>query len=331
VAAPPSVDAVFPTVPLARGHYESFYLRAVHPIDPLGVWVRYTVHKRPGAPPRGSVWFTLFDAEAGAPLASKVTLDDPQVPPGGYVRIGESAFEPGHATGAARTDGCDASWDLRMEATAPLFRHLPSDWMYRRRLPRTKTESPAPAATFEGSVEVDGRTIAVDGWLGMMGHNWGAQHAERWVWLHGIGFDGHSGSWFDAAVGRVKLGPATTPWIGNGCLHLDGTSYRLGGLERARTTEVEENVEHCEVRLPGDGVTVVVDVGSDPSNFVAWRYADPDGGEHTTTNCSIAYMTLVAHLERDRVVELGTGHGATYELGAREAPSGIAVQPFPDG
>ena len=29
--------------------YESFYLRAVSPEEPVGVWIRYTVHKRPGA------------------------------------------------------------------------------------------------------------------------------------------------------------------------------------------------------------------------------------------------------------------------------------------
>ena len=329
--AQPSVEAVFPRVPQARGHYESFYLRAVHPTDPLGVWIRYTVHKRPGAAPRGSVWFTLFDSATGAPHASKVTHEGPEAPAGGYIRIGESVFEPGHATGAAKTEQCDASWDLTVAPTAPPFRHLPGEWMYRRRLPKTKTESPMPAARFDGSVEVDGRPITLDGWPGMMGHNWGAQHAERWVWLHGIGFEDHPDAWLDAAVGRVKLGRATTPWIGNGCLHLDGTSYRLGGLGAFRATEVDESPEHCEVRLPGEGLTVLVDVGSEPSNLVAWRYADPDGGEHTTTNCSIARMGLVAHLDGDRVVELITEHCATYELGAREAAPGIPVQPFPDG
>ena len=48
-----------------RGHYESFYLKACHPAEPLGVWIRYTVHKRPGEPPNGSLWFTLFDGAPG--------------------------------------------------------------------------------------------------------------------------------------------------------------------------------------------------------------------------------------------------------------------------
>ena len=58
-----SVDptaARFPDVPARAGHYESFYLKLCHPSEPLGAWIRYTVHKRPGAAPTGSLWFTLF-------------------------------------------------------------------------------------------------------------------------------------------------------------------------------------------------------------------------------------------------------------------------------
>jgi len=56
--------ARFPDVQPSAGFYESYYLRAAHPAEPLGVWIRYTVHKRPGAQPDGSLWFTLFDANA---------------------------------------------------------------------------------------------------------------------------------------------------------------------------------------------------------------------------------------------------------------------------
>lgn len=43
-----AVEAVFPGADIGRGMYESFYLRAVAPGEPVGVWFRYTVHKRPG-------------------------------------------------------------------------------------------------------------------------------------------------------------------------------------------------------------------------------------------------------------------------------------------
>ena len=73
----------------------------------------------------------------------------------------------------------------------------------------------------------------LDGWPGMAGHNWGAQHAETWLWLHGIAFAGAAGAWLDLAVGRVRVAGRTTPWIANGALELDGRRHVLGGL-RAR-------------------------------------------------------------------------------------------------
>lgn len=324
-------SAVFPTVAPRRGHYESFYVRLVHPSEPLGAWIRYTVHKPPGGRARGSVWFVLFEA-GSPPRASKVTLDEVSAPDGAYIAIGPSRFEPGRLTGEARTEQCDAAWDLRFEGAAPAFKHLPSDWMYRAKVPRTKTESPHPAATFDGRLTVDGREIPVDGWLGMMGHNWGAQHAERWVWMHGIGFEGHPDAWLDAAVGRIKAGPVTTPWIANGCLHLEGRDYRLGGLDRLRTTEIEAAPDHCEFMLSAGGIRVLGKLAAPREDFVGWVYADPDGGEHNTVNCSIARMDLTVDFTAEgRLVELHTDHGATYELGMRETDHGMPIQPFLDG
>ena len=60
--------------------------------------------------------------------------------------------------------------------------------LYRAPLPRTKLTSPVPAASFDGTIELPGRTLRLDGWRGMVGHNWGCEHAARWIWLHGIDF-----------------------------------------------------------------------------------------------------------------------------------------------
>ena len=40
--------------------YESWYLKASHPTEPLGVWIRYTTHQKPGGPERGSVGWDAF-------------------------------------------------------------------------------------------------------------------------------------------------------------------------------------------------------------------------------------------------------------------------------
>lgn len=218
MAPPHPTEARFPGVPAGAGHHESFYLKACDPGRPLGVWIRYTVHKRPGAKPTGSLWFTLFDATAAAPRAAKLTVPGPRAGGDEWIGVGDASLRAGVAAGAV--DGVE--WELRFDgAREPLF-HLPRDWMYGAPLPRTKLLSPVPAARFDGTLTLDGRHVSVEGWRGMVGHNWGAQHAERWIWLHGH-FD--TGHWLDAAISRVRIGPVTTPWIANGAVCVGGSAF----------------------------------------------------------------------------------------------------------
>jgi hypothetical protein len=186
--------------------------------------------------------------------------------------------------------------------------------MYRARLPRTKLLSLSPATVFDGTVRVDGETIDLAGWPGMVGHNWGEQHADSWIWLHGLGFEGRGAdTWLDVAVGRIALGPVTTPWVANGALSLDGERYALGGLGR-RVTVVAED-DHCVLRLPGKHVTVVATASAPTEAFVAWDYANPDGSMHRVLNCSVADMRVRVERRGAEPVTLSGPHRAAYELG----------------
>lgn len=325
-------QARFPGVPAKAGHYESFYIKATRPGGGQGLWIRHTVHKRPGGQPSGSVWFTLFDAGAPGPRATKVNLDAAELsaPADGYIRIGESLLEPGRARGTAVTDSLEAEWDLSFGSDLDPLRHLPYSWLYRAPLPKTKLLSPYPDARFSGAVTVAGERIEVDEWPGMIGHNWGAEHAERWIWMHGAELRGGEGH-FDVAAGRIKIGPLTTPWVANGMLRLDGEEMRLGGLDRIRKTTIDEAPTRCEFTLPGKGVTVRGRVSADPRNFVAWIYADPDGPEHNTLNCSISDLELTVEREGAAPRSIASIGAGAYEIGMRETDHGIPLQPYPDG
>ena len=87
----------------------------------------------------------------------------------------------------------------------------------------------------------------------MVGHNWGAQHAERWIWLHGTGFDEREDAWLDVAIGRIKLGRVTTPWIANGALCLEGERHVIGGR---RGSDIREAPGACEFHISGGGISV---------------------------------------------------------------------------
>jgi hypothetical protein len=322
------VSAVYPTVPQRRGFYESFYLRAVSPAEPVGAWIRYTVHKRAGQPPRGSLWCTVFDAAWGRPFQHKLTSEQLGVPDGGWISIADARLGPDGAEGQCG----QARWSLRFASSEPELRHLPRAWMYRAPLPRTKLSSPAPAASFDGTIELPDRTLQLRGWRGMVGHNWGAEHAERWIWLHGVDFEGDRDAWLDVALGRVRVGPWTTPWVANGALSLDGRRVALGGLG-ARGLLVAETAQRCRLALPGpDGLVLDAHLDTPPGTHAGWSYADPGGGEHDVSNCSIAALKLTVRRPGSAPARtLHSAHGAAYELGMREHDHGVPIAPFTDG
>ena len=140
-----SDDATQARFPELKTGYESYYLRMCAPEGGLGIWIRYTVQCAPGLQPTGSLWCTLFDADAPCPLASKLTVPGPTAGVGDdWIGIGDARLGAGSATGEVRTVGApQAAWNLQFTGDEP-FWHLSRSWMYRTSLPRTKPMSIHP-------------------------------------------------------------------------------------------------------------------------------------------------------------------------------------------
>src|SRR5680860_1237382 len=281
--------ARFPKVAEKAGHYESFYVKACRPGGGRGVWIRHTVHKRPGAEPNASIWFTLFDREAEGPRATKMTVpaSELSVPAGGWIRVTDAEIGPGRARGAVGGDTLTASWDLTFSGGAEPCQYLPSERLYDTRLPKTKFVAPFPDARFSGRIEID--------------------------------------------EARIELGPWTTRWIPSGMLMLEGEAHRLGGVGQIRAAKIEESAGECSFVLPGKDIVVRGKVSAPKKDFVGWVYADPDGPEHNTINCSVADLELTVERPTLPPRRLTLPAGAAYELGMRETDHGIPIQPYPDG
>jgi hypothetical protein len=339
-------SARFPNVAAKAGHYESFYIKACRPGGGQGIWIRHTVHKRPNAEPNASIWFVLFDREAEGPRTTKVTVPAAELstPDGAWIRVDGAEIGPGYArasgvpyppnSGIKRTgtEGGTLSWDLTFAGEAEPCKYLPADWLYGAPVPRTKFVAPYPDARFDGRLEIDGaQPIELAGWPGMIGHNWGTEHAERWVWLEGTGFGDSPNTYFDAGAARIKLGRWTTPWIPSGMLVLDGEPHRLGGFGRIRAASIEESPTACTFVLPGKDIVVRGRVSAPQKDFVGWVYADPVGPEHHTVNCSVSDLELTVEQPAQPTRRLTLAAGAAYEFGMRETDHGIPIQPYSDG
>jgi hypothetical protein len=338
-------DARFPKIAAKAGHYESFYIKACRPGGGQGIWIRHTVHKRPGAEPNASIWFVLFDREADGPRVTKVTVPvaELSVPDGAWIRVNGAEIGPGYARASGvpyvpysdikrtGTEGGTLSWDLAFAGDAAPCKYLPADWLYEAPVPRTKFVAPYPDARFDGRLEIGGETIELDGWPGMIGHNWGSEHAERWVWLEGTGFSDAVDTYFDAGAARIKIGRWITPWIPSGMLMLDGEAHRLGGFGRIRAASIEESPTACSFVLPGKDIVVRGRVSAPQKDFVGWVYADPVGPEHHTVNCSVSDLELTVEQPARPPRQLTLAAGAAYEFGMRETTHEIPIQPYPDG
>jgi hypothetical protein len=252
-------------------------------------------------------------------------------PVGLWIRVAGAEIGPGRASGSIETEALNASWDLTFAGDAEPCKYLPVDWLYEAPLPKTKFVAPFPTALFDGRLEIDGEQVDLDGWPGMIGHNWGSEHAERWVWLEGTGFEGDTGTYFDAGAARIKIGPWTTSWVPSGMLMLDGEAHRLGGFGQIGAASIEPAPIACEFTLPGKDIVVRGRVSAPQKDFVGWVYADPKGPEHNTVNCSVSDLELTVERPAEPPRQLRLSAGAAYEFGMRETDHGIPIQPYPDG
>ena len=128
----------------------------------------------------------------------------------------------------------------------------------------------------------------------MIGHNWGSEHAERWVWLEGTGFEDSPGTYFDAGAARVKLGPWTDALDPLGDARCS-TARRTASAASARSAPPRSSRDadapassSCRARTSSSAAAS----RAPKKDFVGWVYADPKGPEHNTLNCSVADLEL---------------------------------------
>jgi hypothetical protein len=315
----------FPAVPTARGLYESVYAVLVHPDQPRALWVRTTVQKRSGQAATGALWVTWFD-EAGVRAGKLTGLTATPVDEG--LECGPARQGPPGTRGAIELESLAAGWDIAFTPRAESLEHFTPAVLYRAPLPRTKATSPVPDLEASGSLTVDGGAVDLTGWTGMLGHNWGTEHAAHWIWLRasGLGVDGSG--WLDAVLARVRVGPALTPWSGFGALNLDGERHRLGGLLN-RGTRVQLRADGADITLTGRGVRTTVRATVPLAGTVGWEYADPGGHRHEVVNSSVTTMHVDVDRDRRRQTFQPVRRGV-LEVGGDTRAFDVPLQPFSD-
>ena len=137
--------------------------------------------------------------------------------------------------GSARTGASEAAADpspsiSRSSPSKSPLALLPVPWMYDSHLVRQKIVSPIPNARLHGQVEVDGAAWVVDGWPGMVGHNWGRAHSEAYAWAHCNAWDDGDDVVLEGFSARVRAAGILLPPVTAIGVRHHGASYLLSSL-----------------------------------------------------------------------------------------------------
>jgi hypothetical protein len=340
--------------------YESWFLSARDPASRRALWIRHTRHGPRTGRPTAALWCTVVDGDADErPATVKQVFGN--FPAG-------TVAEPGEFVGSAEMGDLAARWDLAVTGSPSPLRPLRPALLYRAPLPRTKLEANVPDGQVSGVLEIGppetrapepgapeispresrasesrasesgaaesgapqngGRRIDVSGWRATVGHNWGAEHADSWVWLHAAGFATAPDGWLELVLARIRIGPARSPWTAMGALSLGGEPIPLGGLGRRPT--VDAHPGRLTASIPSPRARIELSVTAPADTAVAVPYADPSGGTRAVSHAALAAIDMTMRRRGDRELTLSSTCVA-YEYGDSQGLPGIVPQPLPAG
>lgn len=300
---------------MAAAGYESWFVSARDPSGARALWIRHTRHRSRAGRATAALWCTVADPGLSEPL-TVVKQVFTAVPAG-------AAAGPDRFAGEAVLSGQAVQWDLAVTADGQALRHLRPAWLYRSPLPRTKLEAPVPHGSVSGTLRVGATNVEVSGWRGTVGHNWGSEHADSWVWLHADGLGESRADWLELALARIRAGRVLLPWTAFGAVSLGGQRIALGGL--GRTARVSADAARLTAAIHAPGGPLRLTVTADPAHTVVLRYADPAGGSRLVSHCLLARAEL-ALPSGGRPLAAAL---CAYEYGTAHAPGGTEPRSLP--
>lgn len=316
-----------------KGHVESFFVKANDPEGGLALWIKYTLLvPKGGEGGVGEVWAILFDSEGGHRGAkASFPLDTVILRDGGIgLKMGESAFSPGHARGAiAGVDGEPFSWDLRFDGERRPLRPFPYGWMYTAPFPKSKSLTPTSDTRLTGVLRVGDREVRVEGWPGMQGHNWGRSHAERYAWAHCNVFEDRDGEPVDAVFegfsAQIRLGPVVTPFLTACVLLVEGEPNVFTAPLSWVRADTYVHYTSWELRCRQGGREISGRVYTARPDMVGLTYQNPTGDPMYCLNSKIAAAELRLLRPGQPPLRLRSPGKAALEVTVREPNHGVEM------
>jgi len=316
--------------PASRGgHYESYFLRANHPSQPLAFWIRYTIFSPKGRPESaiGELWAVVSDGEECRVVAAKREIPIAACafsPDRLEARVGEAALGGGKLTGRAGNAGTEIAWDLGYAGDNEPLLLLPAR-LYDGPFPKAKAVVGNPGVVFTGTVTVNGEPIPIDGWRGSENHNWGAKHTDDYAWGQVAGFDNDPEAFLECTTARVRQWGLWSPRLTLVRCRVGGRDYTLNSLGQAFKAKGAYGYFDWRFRSRQGAVTIEGRIRAPKESFVGLTYYNPPGGSHTCLNSKIAACDLVISETGRETIRLQSRNRAAFEILTDDDRHGVPV------
>ena len=312
-----------------QGLYESYFQRANHPTRPLAFWIRYTVFSPRATPEaaRGELWAIYFDGETRRIIAAKqdVPISDCEFAHARLdVRIGRATLDDHALRGRAATAAHALEWSLSYAGDGAPLLLLPEPY-YSRDLPRAKALVGTPNAVYDGTLAVDGETIAIDGWRGSQNHNWGRRHTDSYAWAQVAGFDNAPEAFLECCTAQMKFGPVWSPRLTLLVLRDQGQEFALNGLLQSMRAIGRRDFFSWRIDTRNAQARIRGLIHAPANVFVGLTYDDPPGGSKTCLNSKLASAEIVIERPGHPARTLLAKDRAAFEILTDRCDHGVPI------
>ncbi len=313
-----------------NGFYESFFLRANHPVRPLAFWIRYTLFS-PKAHPEdslGELWGTFFNGETNRHTVVK--LEYPLAachfdPTEFKIQIGAAKLSHRLFQGSLENHGSSLAWEMKYQGDSLPLLLLPLQ-LYEGKFPAAKSLVSLPCAHFNGTLRVNDEKINITDWVGSQNHNWGLKHTDLYAWGQVAGFDSHPESFLEVATAQLKLGPLWTPPITLLVLRHNQKEYALTDLVPGIKAHGKFRYFSWEFKSISKEVEIEGEISAPALAFVGLNYHNPPGGNKYCLNSKIAACRLHFKDKTTGATDtLETKNRAAFEILTSARNHGISI------
>ena len=304
-----------------RGHVESYFLKINDPRGERALWVKATILARLFGAPVAESWVVAFE-RGKPPFARKATVAF------GEARFSRTAIDaelPTLALSSSRARGehDGIAFDLALEDRSPELLLYPRR-MYETPFPTTKLASPMPNLVARGEARAFGSTWKIDGWSGMLGHNWGPRHTFAYAWAHCNVWDEDVDLVFEGASGRVRLGPVLLPLRTTVVVRSNGETHALNHVSEILRNEASMTFRRWQFSASGPTLSVRGEIFAETEDMAGLHYENPDGQMTYCLNSKLA-SARISIAPRGGLPFTVSSRAAALEIGTRDSSHGVRM------